>query len=174
MKIKTFVTFLIIIFSSSAFATNIKVLDFQKIIDNNTNLSKLYELINKDQEMHKEIFKNEELNLKNELDEIEKLNLILDASELEKEIENYNNKLNNFNKKIEKFNLHYDFQINNLKNKIINVILEELKEYSENNSVDLVLDSTNYILSSNSINITNIIEDQVNKKKIEINFEKYK
>jgi hypothetical protein len=46
---------------------------------------------------------------------IEKLNLILDPSELEKEIENYNKKLNNFNDKIEKFNLHYDKQINNLK-----------------------------------------------------------
>jgi Skp family chaperone for outer membrane proteins len=174
LKIKTFVTFLIIIFCTSAFATNIRVLDFQKIIENNTNLPILYEVINKDQEIHKEIFKNEELNLKNELEKIEELNLILDASELEKEIENYNNKLNNFNTKIEKFNLHYDLQINNLKNKIINIILEELKKYSDKNNIDLVLDSTNYILSSNAINITDIIEDQVNKKKIEINFEKYK
>ena len=174
MKIKTFFTFLIIIFSTSAFSANIRVLDFQKIIENNTNLPKLYELINKDQEIHKEIFKTEELNLKYELEKIEELNLILDASELEKEIENYNKKLNNFNTKIEKFNLHYDLQINNLKNKIINIILEELKMYSDNNNIDLVLDSTNYILSSNSINITDIIEDQVNIKKIEINFEKYK
>ena len=64
-------------------------------------------------------------------------------------------------------------QINNLKNKIIDVILDVLRKYSEDNQIDLVLDSSNYILSSNSINITDIIDDTVNSKKIEINFEKY-
>ena len=54
-----------------------------------------------------------------------------------------------------------------------NIILDELKKFSEDNSIDLILDSNNYILSSNSINITDLIQDKVNKKKIEINFEKY-
>ena len=102
------------------------------------------------------------------------MNLILDSSELEKEIDSYNTKLNNFNNKIEQFNLHYDKQINNLKNKIINIILDVLKKYSEDYKIDLILDSNNYILSSNSINITSLINDQVNNQKIEINFEKYK
>ena len=88
------------------------------------------------------------------------MNLILDPSELEKEIENYNLKLNKFNNTIEQFNLHYDKQINNLKNKIVNLILDSL-------------DSKNYILSSNSINITSLINDQLSEIKIEIDFEKY-
>ena len=133
----------------------------------------LYERIKKDQEEHKNNFKLEESNLESEFKRIEKLNLILEPSELEKEIENYNLELNNFNKKIENFNLHYDKQINNLKNKIINIIIDTLKKYSEDNKIDLILDSNNYILSSNSINITSLIKDEVNKKKIEISFEKY-
>ena len=149
------------------------MLDFQSVIENNKNLSLLYDKINKDQESHKKKFNNDELNLESEFDRIEKLNLILDPSELAKEIENYNLKLNNFNAKIEKFNLHYDKQINNLKNKLINIILDILKKYSEDNKIDLILDSNNYILSSNSINITNLIKDQVDEQKIEINFEKY-
>ena len=173
MTNKILLTFIIITFSSSAFSTNIRVLDFQKIIENNTSLFLLYEKIEKDQFAHKEKFNNQELNLENEYKRIEKLNLILEPSELEKEIENYNFKLNNFNETIKDFNLHYDKQINNLKNKIINIILDVLKKYSEDNKIDLILDSNNYILSTNSINITNLIEDQVNKKKIEINFEKY-
>jgi len=112
--------------------------------------------------------------LDSEFKRIEKLNLILEPSELEKEINNYNLKLNNFNETIENFNVHYDKQINNLKNKIINIILDILKEYSEDNKIDLILDSNNYILSSNSIDITSLIIDKVNKKKIEISFEKYK
>ncbi len=173
MTIRIILTLIIFFFNFSVFATNIRVLDFQKIIENNPNIFLLYNKINQDQEFHKEKFNNEELNLQNELERIEELKLILEKTELEKEIENYNKKLIEFNSKIEKFNIHYDTQISNLKNKIVNIILEELKKYSDENEIDLVLDSTNYILSTNSINITNIIQDLVNKNKIEINFEKY-
>ena len=173
MTKKFFFILIIIFFSSNAFSTNIRVLDFQQIIENNTNLLLLYEKIEKDQEVHKVKFNNEELYLEKEFQRIDKLNLILEASELQKEIENYNLKLNDFNEKINKFNSHYDKQINNFKNNIINIILDVLKKYSEDNKIDLILDSNNYILSSNSINITDIIQEQVNKVTIEIEFEKY-
>lgn len=173
MKIRFLLIFIITIFSSNGFSINIRVLDFQKIIDNNTKINFLYDQINKDQLSHKKKFKNEELDLQKELERIEKLNLILETSELEKEIENYNQQLNIFNEQIKKFNIHYELQINNLKNKLINIVLELLKKYSEDNKIDLILDSTNYIISNNSINITNIIQDQLNNKTIETSFEKY-
>ena len=110
MTIKIFLTFIIVFFSSGAFSTNIRVLDFQSIGENNINLPILYDQINKDQEIHKNKLKNEEINLQDELKRIEELNLILEPIELEKEIENYNIKLNNFNDKVEKFNLHYDLR----------------------------------------------------------------
>ena len=168
-----YASFIIITFSPSVFSTNIRVLDFQKIIQNNTSLVLLYDLINKDQLIHTNIFTNEETNLQKELERIEELNLILEPEEFEKEVEIYNQKLKNFNDKIEKFNLHYELQVNNFKNKIINQILDVLKKYSEDNKIDLILDSNNYILSSDSINITDLIEEKGNNKKIEINFEKY-
>ena len=174
MTLRIFLTSIIIFFCSNAFSANVRVIDFQNIIDSNTNLFLLYESIEKDQKTHKIKFNNEELNLQSEYKRIENLNLILDPSEFEKEIENYNLKLNNFNETIQNFNLHYDKQINNLKNQIVSIILEVLKKYSEENKIDLILDSKNYILSSNSINITNLIMDEVNKQKIEISFEKYK
>ncbi len=173
MKIRILLTLIILFFSFSAFSENIRVIDFQKIIENNTYLYQLYDLINKDQKIHKDKFKNEELIMQKELERIEELKLILEPIALEKEIEKYNSNLNDFNKKIEKFNTHYELQINNLKNKIVNIVLDVLKKYSDEKKIDLVLDSTNYILSSNSINITNIIQELVNSKKIEINFEKY-
>ena len=173
MRIRLLLFFIIYIFSTSAFSNNIRVLDFQKVIENNDSLIILYKQITKDQEFYNLEFENEEVNLQNEFDRIEKLNLILEPLELEKEIEKYNKKLNNFNKKIDKFNLHYERQINELKNKIINSILEILKKYSLDNNIDLILDSNNYILSSNSINITDLIIELSNEKKIEMNFEKY-
>ena len=78
-----------------------------------------------------------------------------------------------FNQEISKFNNHYEAQVNILKNNILNKILEILKKYSLNNKIDLILDSNNYILSSNSINITDLIIELSNEKKIEMNFEKY-
>ena len=173
MKIKILLTFIFFFLNLSAFATNIRVIDFQSIVDNNTNLDLLYDQIDKDQISHKKVFTDEELILQNEFKRIDELNLILEPIELEKEVENYNLKLNNFNVKIEKFNAHYESQINNLKNTIINITLAELRKYSEDNKIDLILDSNSYILSNNSINITDIIKDQVNKITIEINFEKY-
>tara|TARA_B100001059_G_C17760985_1_gene542813 strand:+ start:792 stop:1316 length:525 start_codon:yes stop_codon:yes gene_type:complete len=164
---------LVFFFNSGVFAVNIRVLDFQKIIENNNNLSLFYDQIKEDQESYKNEFKTEELNLQNEYKRIEELNLILDPNELDNEIEKYNIKLNDFNSKIQKFNLHYETQINNFKNQIINITLEILKQYSDANKIDLVLDSNNYVLSSNSINITELIEDKVNNIKIEINIEKY-
>ena len=174
MKIKIFLTFVFFFFSFSSYSTNIRVLNFQQIIDANNTLKLLYDEIENDQKKFKKEFITEELNLESELERIEKLNLILETSEIEKEIELYNNKLKNFNEKIEKFNLHYESQTNELKNILINYTLELLKKYSVDNEIDLILDSNNYILSNNSINITNIIAEQLNKKKIETNFEKYK
>ena len=138
MKIKIFLTLIFFTFSTVAFSANIRVLDFQKAIENNSSLSILYKQITDDQEFHNSKFENQEINLKNELDKIEKLKLILDPSELEIEIETYNQKLNNFNKQIDNFNLHYEKQINNLKQKIINNILQILKKYSLENNIDLI------------------------------------
>jgi Skp family chaperone for outer membrane proteins len=173
LKIRILLIFIITIFSSSVFSTNIRVLDFQQIIENNNNFISLYNQIEKDQKIHKIKFEKEEIYLQNELKRIDKLNLILEPIEIEKQVESYNNELINFNKKIEKFNFHYERQINNLKTDIINLTLEILQKYSLDNKIDLILDSNNYVLSNNSINITDLIIELLNKKKMEINFEKY-
>ena len=112
--------------------------------------------------------------LENELQRIQKLKLILDNSEFENEINLYNKSLNNFNLEIEKFNTFYEIQVDNLKNIIIQNLLEILREYSINQKIDLILDSNSYILSNNSINITDLILKESNKLKLEFFFEKYR
>ena len=64
--------------------------------------------------------------------------------------------------------------MNSFKNTILEKILEILEDFSLENKVDLVLDSNNYILSSNSINITDLILNELNKITFDISFEKYK
>ena len=146
----------------------------QIIIDNSESLKSLYNLVENDQKQFLNNFKDEETILEIKLSEINELKMILNAEELDKEINIYNELLNNFNFRVEKFNSHYDDQINNHKNIIINKIVDLLKEYSIKNNIDLILDANNYILSNNSINITDFITTKLNDIKIELNFEKYK
>ncbi len=146
----------------------------QIIIDNSESLKSLYNLVENDQKQFLNNFKDEETILEIKLSEINELKMILNAQELDKEIDIYNELLNNFNFRVEKFNIHYDNQINIHKNIIINKIVDLLKEYSLENNVDLILDANNYILSNNSINITDFITTKLNEIIIESNFEKYK
>lgn len=130
--------------------------------------------IEKDQVKHKSNFKELESKLEEELKNIDNLKLILDNDGLENEINIYNQNLKNFNYEIKKFNDHYESQINNLKNIILKKIIEIIKKYSLDNQIDLILDSNSYILSSNSIDITEIMQEELNNLNFDINFEKYK
>jgi len=174
LKINFFFFIIFFFYSITSNSTNIKVVDMQIIIDNSESLKSLYNLVENDQKQFLNNFKNEEASLEIKLSEINELKMILNAQELDKEIDIYNELLNNFNFRVEKFNIHYDNQINIHKNIIINKIVDLLKEYSLENNVDLILDANNYILSNNSININDFITTKLNEIIIESNFEKYK
>jgi Skp family chaperone for outer membrane proteins len=174
LKINFFFFIIFFFYSITSNSTNIKVVDMQIIIDNSESLKSLYNLVENDQKQFLNNFKNEEASLEIKLSEINELKMILNAQELDKEIDIYNELLNNFNYRVEKFNIHYDNQINIHKNIIINKVVDLLKEYSLENNVDLILDANNYILSNNSININDFITTKLNEIIIESNFEKYK
>ena len=174
MKINFFFFIIFFFYSITSNSTNIKVVDMQIIIDNSESLKSLYNLVENDQKQFLNNFKDEETILEIKLSEINELKMILNAQELDKEIDIYNELLNNFNYRVEKFNIHYDNQINIHKNIIINKVVDLLKEYSLENNVDLILDANNYILSNNSININDFITTKLNEIIIESNFEKYK
>lgn len=173
MRLTLAIITLFFLYAPNILATNIRVIDFDKIINNNEYLISLYNDIDQDQTNHIVIFENQEKQLQNDLENLDQLKLILDNIELQNEVKIYNDKLDQFNLKIKNFNAHYDNQIVKLKNIIVNSILEILKSYSLINEIDLILDSKNYIISNNNINITNDIINETKKIKIEFNFEKY-
>ena len=174
MILKYLVFLFFYFYSFNLYSTNVRVIDFQRVIDSNNELVNLISKIEEDQAHHRKIFNEIEIKLKDELNRIEELKLILEKLELDKEINRYNTQLNQFNKQINEFNNHYESQINILKNKIIEKVLEILRKYSLDNQIDLILDANNYILSSNSINITNLIIDELNKIEFDTSFEEYK
>ena len=174
MKFKPLLLLLFYIISFETSATNIRVVNLQNLIDNNQDLKKMISDIKKDQLAHTNDFKKNEIKLENELKRINDSKLILDSNQIDNEINKYNQDLREFNIKIENFNSHYELQVNNLKNQILQKVLDLLKKFSNDNEIDLILDSNSYILSNSSIDITNIILEKLNTIKFEINFEKYK
>jgi len=161
------------LFSFNCFGDNIRVINLDILINENLSFQKLINDIEIDQKIHKEHFNYIENDLGKRFDEIEELKLILNSNELDKEIQKYNTLLNEFNKKINNFNLHYDNQLNNLRNLILNKALELIQEYSLENKIDLIIDSKSYIMASNSIDITDIILKKINKIEFETNFKKF-
>ena len=173
MIFKTFLSIFFIVFSNNLFANNIRVVDLQYLINENNFVQLLIDKIEKDQITHRQKFAEIEEKLKSELEKIEELKLILESAELDKEIDIYNQNLNKFNLEVNEFNIHYENQLNNLKNTILENLLIILKKYSSDNKIELILDSKSYILASNSINITEIILTDLNKIDLKIRFEKF-
>ena len=156
----------IIFFCKSNFAETIAVVNIQTLIDNNNKFIKILKKIETSQEEYSEKLKKKEFELNKMLNDIEDSKLILNESEINLQIQNYNKELTNFNTLVDEFNYHYQNQVINIRQNILKEIISLLEEYALKNNIDLILDSTTYLIASNSIDITN----NINKKLIKINF----
>ena len=127
------------------------------------------------QEKYLEKFEIKEKELSDKLKDLEQSKLILNEIEINTQIDNYNEELTVFTLTVEEFNLHYQNQVINIKEIILKEIFILLEKYAIENQVDLILDSTSYLIASNSIDITEIIKNRlqnINLKLEYINFEK--
>ena len=143
------------------------------IISKNSAFIDFIKKIEDDQINHKKNFQKKESELKNKYNEIQDSKIVLSEEEYQNAINEHNIKLKNFNDEINNFNNHYESQISKYRNLIIENVLNIIKEYASSNELDLILDSKNYIMASNSINITEIVLKKVNNLKIDINLEPY-
>ena len=167
------ILFFITIYSTNLFATKIFVIDVEKLINENIYYKKFMEEIEKNQ-----ISETNELNLieKEIVDlqnEIEQSKLILDQNEINKLIEDYNIKLNKFNILIESFNLHYQNEIINKRKIVLKEIIVLVEKFAKDNNIDIVLDSNNYLVASNSINITEDIELKLKNLELKLDLKKF-
>ena len=167
--------FVIIILTTSfgTSGTNIVVIDLQQIIDRNSDYKTILDEIEKSQEIHLNKFDQKEKELNNILNEIEEAKLILNDSEVNNMIYEYNESLNKFSQLVERFNYHFQNEIVSIRKKILNEIVVIIEQYAAQNEIELVLDANNYLISSNTINITDIIEKKLNRIKIKLEFKDF-
>ena len=170
MKLICIIIFLFInIFSSNIFSQTIAIVNVQSLIDNNELYQKTLKEIEINQEKHLKDFNVIENDLTSKLNEIEESKLILSTEEINIQIENYNNELSEFGILIEEYNFHYENEIIKIRETILKEILKLLEKYALENRVDLILDSTTYLIASNSLDITIDINSEL--EKLDLNLE---
>ena len=165
--------FFINIFSFNIFSQTIVVVNVQSLIDNNEIYQKTLKNIKINQEKFLIDFNAIENELFTKLNEIEESKLFLNEEEINNKIENYNNQLSQFKLLIEEFNLHYENEIILIREKILNEILKLLEKYALEKSIDLILDSTTYLIASNSLDITNDINSELEKIKLNLEYKDF-
>tara|TARA_E500000178_G_C16998153_1_gene744278 strand:+ start:771 stop:1226 length:456 start_codon:yes stop_codon:yes gene_type:complete len=145
----------------------------QSLIDNNIIYKKTLKDIESNQQKYLKDFDTKENELKTKLQDIQEAKLILSDEEVNFQIENYNNELLKFTTLIEEFNLHYQNQIINIKEVILKEILKLLEKHAIENRIDIILDSTTYLIASNSLDITNSINEELEKLNLNLEYKDF-
>ena len=174
MKLTYIILFLFInIFCPKIFSQTIAIVNVQSLIDNNKIYQKTLKDIEINQDKYLKDFNIMENELTIKLNEIEESKLILSKEEINKQIEDYNNQLSQFSITIEEFNFHYQNEIIKIREIILKEILKLLEKYALENSVDLILDSTTYLIASNSLDITIQINSELEKLNLNLEYKDF-
>ena len=174
MKLTYIIIFLFInILSPKIFSQTIAIVNVQTLIDNNKIYQKIVKDIEINQDKYLKDFNVMENELNAKLNEIEEAKLILSQEEINKQIDDYNNQLSQFSIKIEEFNFHFQNEIIKIREAILKEILKLLEKYALENSVDLILDSTTYLIASNSLDITTDINSELEKLNLNLEYKDF-
>ena len=148
-------------------------MNVQYLIDKNKIYQKTLQDIEINQEKYLKDFNSMENELATKFNQIEESKLILNDEEINIQIENYNIQLSQFSTLIEEFNTHYQNEIIKIREKILKEILKLLEKYALENSVDLILDSTTYLIASNSLDITMDINSELEKLNLNLEYKDF-
>ena len=164
---------LIIFLSFNINATTIAVVDIEKLINNFEKYILILRKIENSQEIIAKKIRLEEEKIEKLYIEIEDSKILLEEEEINKLINNYNNELSNFNFLVEEFNTHYQNEIIRIRKVILDQIIVLLEIYSKNNNIELVLDSNNYLIASNTIDITAYIAKELKNIDIKLDYKDF-
>ena len=173
MKLILFIIFFINIISFNIFSQTISVININILIDDNNSYNKIINDIELSQEKYLKNFDIKENELKLKLQDIEESKLILSQDEINIRIDDYNKQLSKFTKLIEEFNLHYQNQIISVREYVFKEIVKLIEKYAIENNVDLILDSSSYLIASNELDITGKINIELEKLNLNLEFKDF-
>ena len=149
-------------------AINIATFQYSQILKNSVQYIEFQNKLNIFKEkIFIELRKEEEKLLKKK-NEIEDSKVILTKSEYEKKILEFNIEKNSFESEVDKYNNYIQSNLEFNENIILNEIFQIVEKIVIENKIDLVLNENQYYLSSDDINISNIITQKLNNTKLEL------
>ena len=165
-KIYFFFIIFLFFFDISLSKANDKIafIDLNYILSESNEGKKILDKLEIDNNKNIKFFKSEEIKLKQERENINKLKNILSQEE-------YNNKMNLFKTKVNNYNLKKSEMIKlfeDSKNSELNTFFSNLNEIMNNfmqeNSINLILDKKNIVMANNKNDISKDILKLINKK----------
>ena len=166
-------SFYICFFTSNVFSQNIAVINIQNLIDSNYIYNETIKEMELSQKKILNKFDLREEELKFLLNDIEESKLILSEKEINAKINDYNNQLSDFTIKVDDFNFHYQNQIIILRESVLKEIIILIEKYAIENDIDLILDSNSYLIASNSLDITNLINIELEKINFKLEYKSF-
>ena len=169
---KNFLIFFLLIFTQNLHADNkIIYIDINKIITNSISGKHLNKELNKINDANIIEFKNIEKELKLEEENILKQKNILKESEFNVKVNELREKVKSYNNLKNKKNNDLKMLRNNAAKKILSILNSILSEYSEKNSISLIIDKKNIVIGKSELDVTNKIMLLLNKKikKVDLN-----
>ena len=159
---KILIYLIFLFYVTNIHATNIATIQIEYILSKSTTYNKFIQQIN----IKKDKFSAKLKIIENEI-LIEKKNLIdnsiiYDENENQILIEKYQKKTDIFQQKIDELNLFLSTNIERNRSTMIQYISSVAKEFSLSNNIDIIFDETNYFMSNSSIDISDIIIEQLN------------
>ena len=168
IKYKFFFFILIFLFSNSLFANNIGTINIEYILKNNDEYNKFLKSLNAESEQFKNKLSIFEQKILNEKTSITNEKLFLSEVEYNERVSKYNLSLQEFDKKIKNFDNFLSANLDRNKNALINKIIEMSKKLSVEKGYDLIFSENNYFISSNSIDISDLIINNLNPIKLNL------
>ena len=167
---KLLLVFSFFIFSLSACAQNIAIVDVNFLINNSKAGKFIQKNLNDDNNKIIESLKKQEKNLIDQEKKLVTQKNVLSEEEFAKKIQDHRKKINNHNQerknKLEQLNQKRAKGVSNLLKNLNDVLIG----YSKENNIELIVDKKYTILSKNENDITKTVLDLLDKKINKVNF----
>lgn len=149
--------FILIFINKSLCANNIGTINIEYILKNNIEYKEFLETLNKQSDNFKITLAELESDILKEKELIINEKLFLSDDQYNKRVNEYNILLNEFDKKVQDSDIFLTSNLDKNKNILISKIIEITKNISIEKGYDLIFSENNYFISSNSVDISNLV-----------------
>ena len=155
-------------------ASNIATIKINYVIENSNDYKIFITNFESSRENISKKFKVIENKLLEDKKLIESSTLVFSQDEITKKLNEYEQLVNTFETDVYNFNLFFKKTIDVNKKIILDELIKIITTHAVDNNIDVILNENNYFISSDNIDISDLMLSQLNNIKFNLSFEEYK